>query len=41
MNSKQLEKMKPGEIWWVELSISSTDSVGHETKKKTSMYCNC
>ncbi|MFW9970465.1 MAG: type II toxin-antitoxin system PemK/MazF family toxin [Candidatus Odinarchaeota archaeon] len=30
----KLDKMQPGEIWWVELSISSTDSVGHETKKK-------
>ncbi|MFX1470851.1 MAG: type II toxin-antitoxin system PemK/MazF family toxin [Promethearchaeota archaeon] len=34
MPSKQLIKLKPGEIWWVELSISATDSIGHETKKK-------
>ena len=34
MSSKQLNKMKQGEIWWVELSNSSTDSVGHEQAKK-------
>ena len=33
MSSKLLEKMKPGEVWWVELSISSTDSIGHEQGK--------
>jgi mRNA-degrading endonuclease toxin of MazEF toxin-antitoxin module len=26
-------KIKPGEIWWVELSIKENSTVGHETKK--------
>ena len=33
MTSKLLGKMKPGEVWWVELSITSTDSIGHEQGK--------
>lgn len=34
MSYTRLEKIKAGEIWWVDLSITSTDSVGHEQAKK-------
>ena len=33
MSTEQLKKIKSGEIWEVRLSISSTDTVGHEQSK--------
>lgn len=33
MTNRNLEKSKPGDIWWVKLTIQSSDTVGHETQK--------
>jgi len=34
MSYAQLAKIKAGEIWWIQLSISSTDFIGHEQANK-------
>lgn len=33
MKKRKSETIKPGEIWWVDLSSDINDTVGHETQK--------
>jgi len=33
MTKRKYETIKPGEIWWVDLSSKAKNTIGHETQK--------